>query len=332
MAYQPLRHAQCRLRGGYQLTWLDFWFEETMATVLCIGHAVQDFVFTVDTMPGAAEKYRALAFDSIGGGPAATAAVAIARLGGTAMLAARTGDDAIADAITGELEGYGVDCSLIRRCADRTSSLSAVIVDSDGERLIVNYLDPGMDPSADWLPQRLPAHIDAVLADTRWSEGALHGFRLARQGGVPAVLDADVPVPPDGELLTAATHVAFSAAGLTQYSGESDPVRALRSVDATTDAWCCVTLGGEGSIYMNGGEPRRVAAYEVQVRDTLGAGDVWHGAFALALGDGQPVTRAVGFASAAAALKVAVGGGRGGSPTRADVDEFLQRHEPVGTA
>ena len=60
-----------------------------MAAVLCIGHAVQDFVFTVDTMPGAAEKYRASAFESIGGGPAATAAVAIARLGGTAQLAAR---------------------------------------------------------------------------------------------------------------------------------------------------------------------------------------------------------------------------------------------------
>ena len=300
--------------------------------MLCIGHAVQDFVFTLDTMPGAAEKYRASAFESIGGGPAATAAVAIARLGGTAQLAARTGDDAIADVVIAELEGYGVDCSLVRRFEDRTSSLSAVIVDSGGERLIVNYLDPDLEATTDWLPQRLPDSIDAVLADTRWPEGAARGFELARQRGVPAVLDADLPVPKDGELVRAATHVAFSAAGLTEYCGESDPIKALQFVDATTDAWCCVTLGSEGSIYMSDGETRRVAAYEVQVSDTLGAGDVWHGAFALALGDGQPVTGAVRFASAAAALKVATGGGRAGSPTRGDVDEFLEHHETEGSA
>ena len=287
-------------------------------------------MFSVDTMPGAAEKYRASAFESIGGGPAATAAVAIARLGGSARLAARTGDDAIAEAITGELEGYGVDCSLVRRFESRTSSLSAVIVDGDGERLIVNYLDPELDAATDWLPQELPDDIDAVLVDTRWPEGALHGLRVARQAGKPAVLDADLPVPPDGELVRAATHVAFSAAGLAQYCGESDPVRALQSVDATTDAWCCVTLGRDGSICMNDGEPQRVAAFEVAVSDTLGAGDVWHGAFALALGDGQPVSGAVRFASAAAALKVAVGGGRGGSPTRGDVDEFLEQHASKG--
>ena len=65
-----------------------------------------------------------------------------------------------------------------------------------------------------WLPQQLPDGVDAVLADTRWPDGALHGFRLARQAGVPAILDADLPVPADGELLRMATHVAFSAAGL----------------------------------------------------------------------------------------------------------------------
>ncbi len=298
-----------------------------MASVLCIGNAVQDFVFSVDTMPSAAEKYRASAFESIGGGPAATAAVAISRLGGVAQLAARIGDDAIADVVVAELESYGVDCSLVRRFADRTSSLSAVIVDSDGERLIVNYLDPLLDTTAAWLPQTLPDTIDAVLVDTRWPEGALHGLQLARQAGVPAVLDADLPVPADGELLRAATHVAFSAAGLTEYCGDADPATALRTVDATTDAWCCVTLGGDGTLCMSDGELRSVAAHKVQVRDTLGAGDVWHGAFALALAEGRSTSNAMTFAAAAAALKVQDGGGRAGCATREDVEDFLQETE-----
>jgi sulfofructose kinase len=298
-----------------------------MVGVLCIGQAVQDFVFSVDTMPSAAEKYRASAFQSIGGGPAATAAVAIARLGGVVQLAARTGDDAIAGLVVTELESYGVDCSLVRRFANRTSSLSAVIVDKAGERLIVNYLDPALDTTSSWLPQQLPDNINAVLVDTRWPEGALHGLQLARQAGVPAVLDADLPVPADGELLRVASHVAFSAAGLAEYCSDADPARGLQAVDATTDAWCCVTLGGGGTIYMSDGELRKVAAQEVRVSDTLGAGDVWHGAFALALAQGHSTNDAMTFASAAAALKVQNGGGRAGCPTRENVEDLLQQTE-----
>ncbi len=296
-----------------------------MVGVLCIGQAVQDFVFSVDTMPDAAEKYRASAFQSIGGGPAATAAVAIARLGGVVQLAARTGDDAIAGLVVTELESYGVDCSSVRRFANRTSSLSAVIVDKAGERLIVNYLDPALDTTSNWLPQQLPDNINAVLVDTRWPEGALHGLQLARQAGVPAVLDADLPVPADGELLQAATHVAFSAAGLAEYCGDADSARGLQAVDATTDAWCCVTLGAGGTIYMSDGELRNVAAHEVRVTDTLGAGDVWHGAFTLALAEGRSTNNAMTFASAAAALKVQSGGGRAGCPTRKNVEDLIQQ-------
>ena len=298
-----------------------------MVAVLCIGQAVQDFVFSVDTMPDAAEKYRASAFESIGGGPAATAAVAIAKLGGEAQLAARIGEDAIAGLVVAELESYGVDCSLVRRFANCRSSLSAVIVDSDGERLVVNYLDPALGTNSSWLPQQLPDNINAVLVDTRWPEGALHGLQLARQAGVPAVLDADLPVPADGELLRTATHVAFSAAGLAEYCGDADAARGLQAVDATTDAWCCVTLGGSGTIYVSDGELRNVAAHEVQVTDTLGAGDVWHGALALALAEGRSTNNAMTFASAAAALKVRNGGGRAGCATREVVEDFLQGTE-----
>lgn len=303
-----------------------------MAKVLCVGHAVQDFVFSVGAMPDAAQKYRASAFQSVGGGPASTAAVAISRLDGTALLAARVGDDSIAEVTLGELESYGVDCAHVRRLANCTSSLSAVIVDDAGERLIVNYLDPAMESSSDWLPQQLPPGVDAVLVDTRWPEGALHGLQLARQCDAPAVLDADLPVPADGELVRAATHVAFSAAGLAEYSGNSDPKQALQTVAESTDAWCCVTLGGEGTLYLKDGEPCVFPAYEVDVRDTLGAGDVWHGAFALALGEGQPISGALDFASAAAALKVSNGGGMSGAPLRREVEIFLRQRVREGQA
>jgi sulfofructose kinase len=74
---------------------------------------------------------------------------------------------------------------------------------------------------------------------------------------------------------------------------------------------------------MAGGQPRRHAAFDVAVVDTLGAGDVWHGAFALALAEGHDEAAAVRVASAAAAIKVQRAGGRAGAPTRAELDAFL---------
>jgi sulfofructose kinase len=296
-----------------------------MATVLCIGQAVQDFVFSVDTMPARADKYRASDFETLGGGPAATAAVAISRLGGAARLAARVGDDMLANIIAAELESYGVDCTLLRRMGGRRSSVSAVLVDSAGERMIVNYLDASMDPDPEWLHAYAPLDIAAVLADTRWPEGALVGLNLARRNGLPAVLDADLPVPRDGELVRAASHVAFSERGLADYSGIESAETALRSVHQQTASWCCVTQGSAGTLVMDDGLLSHVPAFAVSVRDTLGAGDVWHGAFALALAEGESTSDAVHFATAAAALKVQNGSGRAGCATRADVEKFLQQ-------
>jgi sulfofructose kinase len=294
-----------------------------MPTVLCVGHAVQDFVFSVPALPDRGEKYRATGFTSVGGGPAATAAVAIAQLGGRALLAARVGADAAADMIIAELRGYGVDCGHVRRFDGCASSVSAVIVDANGERMIVNHLDPSIPVAADWLPSPAVVGAAAVLADTRWPEGAFAALQAARAAGLPAVLDADRPIPPDGVLLRAATHVAFSSDALADFTGIADPVRALAQVAPSLPGWCCVTAGGAGVYAFAAGRARHSAAFDVPVVDTLGAGDVWHGAFALALAEGRGEDAAVRFASAAAALKVQRAGGRAGAPTRAGLDAFL---------
>lgn len=295
-----------------------------MARIMCIGHAVQDYVFTLPELPSGGRKYRASAFNCVGGGPAATAAVAIARLGGKAALVARLGEDRVADAIICELEAYGVDCARVKRFAGRASSLSAVMLDAKGERMIVNYRDADFPAGAEWLGEA--SGFDAVLADTRWPEGAAAGFAAARKANIPAVLDADDPVPDDPAMLERATHLAFSADGLAGLTGEKDPSRALKSVRARYGAWTCVTDGARGVLLCDDDGVSAIGAFDVDPVDTLGAGDVWHGAFALALGEGATETDAVRFANAAAAIKVTRSGGRTGAPTRAEVDAFLDRN------
>jgi len=95
-------------------------------------------------------------------------------------------------------------------------------------------------------------------------------------------------------------------------------------VSARTDAWLAVTLGDEGVVWLDdGGAVRTCPAFDVDVADTLGAGDVFHGAFALALAEERPIDEAVRRASAAAALKCTRFGGRAGIPTATEVDDFL---------
>jgi sulfofructose kinase len=296
-----------------------------MARVLCVGHAVQDFVFSVPRLPDRGAKFQSTAFVSVGGGPAATAAVTIARLGGEVALAARVGDDPVAGLIVAELESYGVDCRWGRRFPGCASSLSAVMLDPQGERMIVNHLDRRLPGVADWLPSPEAAGVRAVLADSRWPEGAAHALRQARAAGLPAVLDADQPVPRDSGALEAATHVAFSAEGLAELTGDDDPRRGLEAIAGSIPGWCCVTAGAAGVYAMTGGRLAHHEAFKVHAVDTLGAGDVWHGAFALALAEGRSEAEAIRLASAAAAIKVQRPGGRAGAPTRAEVDALLGR-------
>ncbi len=294
-----------------------------MPTVFCVGHAVQDFVYGVAELPVRAGKHPARDLAIVGGGPAATAAVAIARLGGRAVLAARIGEDGIGEMIAAELAGYGVDCRHLRRFPGVASSSSAVMVDAAGERMIVNHLDADMPVDPGWLPEPAALGAAAVLADSRWPQGAAAALAAARAAGLPAVLDADRPLLPEHPALRCASHVAFSADGLADVSGDPDPVRGLGAMAKALGCWCCVTVGALGTYVHDGSELSLVPGHAVPVVDTLGAGDVWHGAFALALAEGSDEAAAVRFANAAGAVKVQRPGGRRGAPRREEVERLL---------
>ncbi len=297
-----------------------------MTTVIAAGVAVIDFVFLLDERPQRAQKYRARDAMIVGGGCAATSAVAVSRLGGTAVLAARLGDDQIADMILSGLRDDGVDCSLVRRFEGKRSSFSSVTVDAEGERTIVNYRDTSMEFGGDWLARSELPHFDAALADTRWPEGARVMMDAARQRGVPGIIDAEAPVREANDALHRASHLAFSVQGLQDFCGGNDLDKGLREAARETGAWVCVTEGESGVRWLDGETIRQVPGFPVEVVDTLGAGDVWHGAFALMLGRGATEPAAIRYANAAAAIKCTKFGGREGIPDSATVDTFLGEH------
>ncbi|CAN7739174.1 PfkB family carbohydrate kinase [Bosea sp. LjRoot9] len=293
-----------------------------MTGVFSLGIATLDYVYSVETMPTRGEKYRSRDLAVVGGGCAGNASVAIARLGGRSWLATRLADDLTGDQIVAELEGEGVDTGFCLRAPGLRSPVSAILVDAEGERMVISYSDPAMPVTTDWLPGSLPEGADAVLADTRWGEGALAALTLARKAGVPGVLDADRK-PPHPDLVATASHVAFSAQALQELSEEDDPRLGLAKIAGNAETWLAVTLGKEGVLFVENGAIAHIPAFPVVAVDTLGAGDVWHGAFALALAEGQGERAAIRFASATAAIKCTRFGGRAGAPRREEVERFL---------
>lgn len=291
-----------------------------MTRILCVGSAVVDFIFSFDELPERAEKYVAKSAEIVGGGIAANAAVAIARLGGQACLAAQLGDDATSELVLKDLRAEGVDLSLITQTEKARSSYSSVYVNAAGERQIANYRGEGLHfdiAKLDAAPK-----CNAVLVDTRLPTAAIAALKLAKSQNVPGIVDGEAPI--DKAILAEASHVAFSMQGIKSLYPNVTPAEAVQLAASEYQIWAAVTDGQIGVWFSDAGVVSHVPAFTVPVVDTLGAGDVWHGAFALALAEGQTEIESVKFANAVAALKCTQPGGRAGSPTRAELDNFLK--------
>lgn len=304
-----------------------------MRTLICLGHAALDRIYRVPHLPHGSTKLRAVDFAEVGGGMASNAACAVSRLLDPDVYRVefwgRTGDDSAGQIIRDEFARYAVAIPHLRAFAGRKSSQSAVMVDAAGERMIVNYRGDVPTGDISWLPLETVATAAAVLADVRWLEGARALLGAARAAGVPAVLDADLgDVPIVRALVPLAEHAIFSEQGLSNWHGNDDTPGALRAAIAAGARIAAVTRGQHGVVALIDGALHHIPAFPVQVVDTLGAGDVFHGAYALALAEGQAVLEAIRFASAAAAIKCSRPGGRDGAPVRSEVDALLRGRDP----
>lgn len=283
-----------------------------MARVFVAGSAVLDFVYAMEALPTRAEKYRADGVQVVGGGCAANAAVAVARLGGQAQLLARFGQDDVCDLVCADLAREGVDLSVLEISAGGRSAMSSVYVDRAGERQIMAFRGEGLVET----PRACDFEADAVLADTRWEGATLAAFARGRTLGVPCVLDGEAPV--SAAMMAAASHVVFSEQGLAETFGGD-----LQAAREALGVFVAVTRGAAGVDWI-GDTTGHLDGHRVVVKDTLGAGDVWHGAFALKLAEGETEEDAMRFASAAAAMKCEGAGGRKATPSRDQVEQFLK--------
>jgi sugar/nucleoside kinase (ribokinase family) len=300
--------------------------KKTAPRILCIGMPVRDLIFRVPEVPARGHKEYASEFIEVAGGNSPNAAISISRLGGRVLLTGPIGGALAASnaAIIDQFRNEGIDTNGLVIVDDVVTPISSVLIDPSGERTIATFRDPKLWTVTLPPSDTLLADCDAILIESRCAEFGTDVCAEAKRRGIPVVIDGDRIMSMREGLLQVASHIVFSAEALHATAGESDDVTALRKLAQVTPAFLGVTSGARGVEWLNrNGEPKHMPAFPVHTVDTLGAGDAFHGAFTLAVAEGQPLEDAMRFASATAALKCTRFGGAFASPQRAEVDALL---------
>lgn len=299
----------------------------TAPRILCIGIPVRDLTFRVEAVPARGSKANATHLAEVCGGNALNAAIAMARLGGRVAFAGPMGDakETSSGFILDRMAIEGIETNHIVRMPDATTPVSAIMIDATGERTLTIYRDPALWtvklPAAD----ELLADCRAILVESRCGAFCMDLCTEARRRGIPVIVGVDRAMSLQDDLLTAASHLLFSSEQVQETAGIADDGEALRQLSRLTPAFLAATRGPRGTIWLNeAGGLEETAAFPVQAVDTLGAGDVFHGAFTLRLAEGGGVREALQFAAAAAALKCTRHGGGEAAPQRVEVEGLFQ--------
>jgi len=292
--------------------------------VLCLGHASYDLVFSVPRHPGSDEKTVADNLLGCGGGPAANAAVTVAKLGFHAGFCGYLGNDVYGDSHLRELQAHGVDTSLIVR-GNSPTPLSAVLVKPDGQRALINYkgetkaLHGDSIDFADILPK-------VVLFDGHEPHLSLALLNRIADTAIPTVLDAGSLHDGTLALMGRVDYLVCSEKFALQYAGDENA--ALIRLGELAPV-VVVTLGERGLIWRRGSETGNLPAPPIDAVDTTGAGDAFHGAFAAAVAAGMEWILLLRYASAAGAFCCTQLGARPGMPDMRQVQALLEKWPPL---
>ena len=297
-----------------------------MSDVLCVGHASWDIVMAVAHQPLADEKLLADAMQLCGGGPAANAAVCVARLGGRAAFCGYLGRDLFGEAHLRELLDAGVDISAVQRGCHPTP-VSQILAKPDGLRSVVNYKGDTRQLSADAVDPLPKAQV--ILFDGHEPQLSQAICQQAKNHGSQTVLDAGSLHKGTALLAGQVDYLVASARFASQYCATDDMQQALRQLSGLCSN-VVITQGAAGLLWAAGGEQGRLPPFRIEAVDSTGAGDAFHGAFALGLVRAMVWPDLLRYASAAGALTCTRLGARPALPQRAALEQLLTE-QPTNT-
>jgi ribokinase len=306
--------------------------------VLVVGSANVDYAVSVPRLPGPGETVSEGTLLVSHGGKGANQAVAARRLGADVRMLGCVGDDVAGDRVREALAGEGIGVDGVRVSSVASTGTALIIVDADGRNQIA--VAPGANRTLS------DADVTVRADDFEWADvlvcslevplaAVVVALREARNRDVRTILNP-APVPPAGvdfwPLVDVATPNATEAARLSgrevvDEPGAREAAATLRRRGAGS---VMVTLGADGVVAVTADGDLHVPAFAVTAVDTTAAGDAFNGALAVALAEGQPVDRALRFASGAAAIACTRRGAQPSLPGRGEVERLLSGAEPPG--
>ncbi|AHF92708.1 carbohydrate kinase [Opitutaceae bacterium TAV5] len=311
----------------------------TITDILGIGYCGWDMLCVVPRIP-VDDKVEIREYTAQGGGPAATAIVAAARLGLRTAFMGVTGDDVEGQRIRDEFAHEKVDTrTLVRRGGVRSAVGFSWIDAGSGRRSIAWSHGTAAPLEPNEIDEGLIGSARALHCDGHQTRATIRAAEIARERGIPVLLDAGTLVNGIEKLMRLCTVIIASEIFAKKFTGLDDPKEAIRKLHAIAPVWTGITLGPGGCIGFDGTRLHRVPAYPVAVVDTTGAGDVFHGAFAAcyvrqltAHPDKTPdMEQCLRFATVAASLKCRALGGRTGIPSLEEAHHALDAWQPADT-
>jgi ribokinase len=298
--------------------------------IVVVGSVTMDMVTRTPQIPRIGQTVIGTGFETTPGGKGANQAVAAARLGYPVHMVGKVGDDAYGPALLKNLAAAGVNTSAMETTAG-PSGLAPIFLSEAGENSIV--VVPGANGHVDGADVDRHAVLirsaGMVLCQFEIPMATIsHTFALCAEAGVPVMLDPAPAAPLPDEIWS---RVAWFTPNETEaafyLNGDSKPEDAAQHLLAKGLRGVVLKRGAEGAyVAVAGGKAAWVKPFKVEAVNTVGAGDCFNGAFAVALLENKDPWEAARFASAAAAISVTRTGAQESMPTRAQVDAFLIQH------
>ncbi|MCC7365080.1 MAG: ribokinase [Dehalococcoidia bacterium] len=297
--------------------------------IAVLGSCTMDLVFRMPRMPAAGETLFADHCELLPGGKGLNQAIAVTRLGATARLIGRVGDDVFGRELCQALRADGVDTAHVAVVPGAKSGIAAPVVTPGGDNRI--FAAPGANLEVDLAQIEAARHAiegarALLLQFEAPMEANLAAARIARAAGARVILNAAPIVPHPPELLALADVLVVNEveAAMLAPGHDSDLERARALLDRGPGT-IIVTTGPDGAIAATAEGIVAVPAFAVTPVDTVGAGDAFCGALTVALSEGQPLEDALRFANVAAAISVTRAGAAPALARREEVVELLAR-------
>jgi len=288
----------------------------------CVDLAVNVDVFP---KPNGGTGVRDLSWQ--GGGKVATGMVAAARLGAKCAMLGAVGDDDYGKFVLRDFERHGIDVSGMQVKAGQTTSLSIVISDREtAGRSIVYRSGTAEAPAIGTLDE-------SIITDCEWffisrgSEVCLDAARKAKAAGAKVIIDADSydsNVMENLDLIDAFVASEFVYDVLFKDKNFEENCKKIYEMGPPVVVF---TLGPKGCVGYSKDGFFQMDSHKVLVADTVGAGDVFHGAYAVGMVEGMNAEDAAKLATAVACIKCTRIGGRAGIPDRATAEKFMETGE-----